>query len=147
MPVFAATEELSVLAPPVAKPLDEAVWRAWVARGRARDHRSRAARMSAVKWVSIAVLLGAAGLWSRLAPVEVAIRFLVTGGAMFVLFQALRARYYVVSAVFGALAVFYNPVAPIFSFSNDWQRAVVAASSIPFVLSLSGRNKRIKNND
>jgi len=147
MPAFVATEELSVWAPPAAKPLDETVWEAWSARGRAQDRRSSAARISAVKWASIAVLIGAAGLWSHLAPFEIVVRFLVTASAMVVLFQALQARYYTVSAVFGALAVFYNPVVPVFSFSNGWQRAVVAASALPFVLSLPWRDKRTKNND
>ena len=133
--------------PPAAKPLDEAAWQAWSARGRAHDRRSSAVRISAVKWASIAVLLGAAGFWSDLVPFEVAVRFLVTAGAMVVLFQALQARYYEVAVVFGALAVFYNPVVPVFSFSNDWQRAVVAASAVPFVLSLPWRDKRTKNND
>jgi hypothetical protein len=147
MPAFVETEEFSVWAPPAARPLDEAVWQAWAARGRARDRRSSAARISAVKCASIAVLLGAAGLWSHLAPFEVAVRFLVTASATVVLFQALRARQYAVSAMFGALAVFYNPVAPVFSFSDDWQRAVVAASAVPFVLSLPWGDKRAKNND
>ena len=31
--------------PPVAEPLDEAVWQAWVAKGRAADLRSGAARI------------------------------------------------------------------------------------------------------
>ena len=147
MPAFVATKEPSVWAPPAAMPLDEAVWRAWVAGGCARDRRSGAARISAVKWASIAALLAAAVFWFHLAPFEVVVRFLVSAGAMVILFQALRARYYAVSAAFGALAVFYNPVVPVFSFSNDWQRAVVAARAVPFVLSLPWRDKRTKNND
>lgn len=48
-------------------PLDEAVWQAWVAKGRAQERRSDAAGSKAVKWASIAGLLVAAGLWSQLA--------------------------------------------------------------------------------
>jgi len=143
----ASLESQSAWAPPAATPLDEAAWQTWAARGRAHDRRSSAARILAVKWASIAVLLGAAVLWSHLASFEVAVRFLVTAGSMVVLFQALQARYYAVAAAFGALAVFYNPVAPLFSFSNDWQRAAVAISAVPFVLSLPWRDKRINNND
>jgi hypothetical protein len=84
---------------------------------------SSAARIKAVKWASIAALLAAAGFWSHLAPFEVAVRFVVTAGAMVVMFQALRARYYAVAAVFGALALFYNPVVPAFNFSNAWGNA------------------------
>lgn len=48
-------------------PLDEAVWQAWVAKGRAQDLRSSAVRIKALKWASIVGLLAAAGLWSRLS--------------------------------------------------------------------------------
>lgn len=143
MPTLVEAEESqSVWAPPAARPHDEAVWQAWVARGRAQDRRSSGARIKAMKWASIAGLLAAAGLWSHLAPFEVVVRFFVTASAMVVMFQAFQARYYAVAAVFGALALFYNPVAPAFSFSGDWQRAVVVASAVPFVVSLAWRNAR-----
>jgi uncharacterized protein (DUF1684 family) len=128
--------------PPLAKPLDEAAWQAWVAKGRVQDRRSSAVRVKAVKWVSIAGLLAAAGLWSHLAPFDIVVRFIVTGGAIVVMFQAFQARHYAMAAVFGALALLYNPVAPAFSFSGDWQRAVVAASAAPFVASVAWRNAR-----
>jgi len=50
-------------APPAAKPLEEAVWQAWLSKGRAQDQRNRAARIRIVKWAGIAGLLAAAGLW------------------------------------------------------------------------------------
>lgn len=138
MPALVGSEESqSAWAPPATRPLDEAVWQAWVAKGRAQDRRSSAAGIKAVKWASIAGLLAAAGLWSHLAPFEVVVRFLVTASAMVVMFQAFQARDYAVAAVFG-----YNPVAPAFSFSGDWQRAVVVASAVPFVASLAWRNAR-----
>ena len=132
---------------PGATQLDEAVWQAWVAKGRAQDRRSSAARIKAVKWASIAGLLGAAGLWSHLAPFEVVVRFVVTASALVVMFQAFQTRHYAVAAVFGAIALLYNPVAPVFDFSGDWQRAVVVASAVPFVASLVWGNARMKNND
>ena len=144
MPTLGKLEESqSAWPPPAARPLDEAVWQAWVAKGRAQDRRSSAARIEAVKGASIAGLLAAAGLWSHLAPFEVVVRFLVTASAMVVMFQAFRARYYAVAAVFGALALFYNPVVPAFSFSGDWQHAVVVASAVPFVASLAWPTGRI----
>jgi hypothetical protein len=133
---------LEAWAPPAARPLDDAVWQAWIAKGRAQDRRSRAVRIKAVKWASIAALLAAAGFWSHLAPLEVAVRFVVTAGAMVVMFQAFRARYYAVAAVFGAIALFYNPVVPAFNFSGAWQRAAVVASTVPFVASLAWRKMR-----
>jgi hypothetical protein len=88
---------------------------------------------------------GAAGRGSalaQLAPYEVVIRFMVAAGATVVMFQAFRARHYAVAAVFGTLALLYNPVVPVFSFSGDWQRAMVIASSVPFVASLTARKNK-----
>jgi len=131
------------MSPAIASvPLDEAVWQAWVAKGRAQERRSDAAHSKAVKWASIAALLVAAGLWAQLAPYEVVIRFIVAAGATVVMFQALHARHYAVAAVFGALALLYNPVVPVFSLSGDWSRAMVVASAIPFVASLTGRKNK-----
>ena len=135
--------------PPVATALDEAVWQAWVAKGRAQERQSSATRIRAVKCGSIAVLLGAAGLWSNFAPFEVFVRFLVTASALVVMFQAFQTRYYPVAATFGALALLFNPIAPVFDFSGEWQRAVVVASAVPFVASLvwpNGRNRRMGSN-
>jgi len=131
---------------PVSTPLDEVAWRAWGAKGRAQDRRDSATRMKAVKWVSIAALLVAAGLWSQLTPYEVVVRFIVAAGAIFVMFQAFQARNYAVAAVFAALALLYNPVAPVFSFSGDWQRVLVVGSAVPFVVSLTWRKVRLAHN-
>lgn len=135
--------------PPSATQLDEAVWQAWVAKGRAQDRRSSATRLKAMKWASIAGLLGAAGLSSHFAPFEVLVRCLVTASALVLMFQGFQTRYYPVAATFGALALLFNPIAPVFDFSGDWQRAVVVASAVPFVASLvwpNGRNRRMESN-
>lgn len=126
------------------------MWEAWFAKGRAQDRRSSATRIKAVKWASIAALLTAAGLWPHVAPFDGVVRFLVTAGAMVLMFQTFQAKYYSVAAAFGVLALCYNPVAPAFSFSGDWQRAAVAASAVPFIASLvwpNGRNRRVESND
>jgi hypothetical protein len=128
--------------PPPTKPLDEGVWQAWVAKGRAQDKRSSAVTARAVKWVPIAALLAAAGLWSHLASYDVVVRFIVSAGAIVVAFHAFRTRNYGFVAVFGALALLYNPVLPVFGFSGDWQRAVVALSAAPFGASLAWRGAR-----
>jgi hypothetical protein len=132
----------AVWAPPEARPLDEAVWRAWIIRGRAQDLRSSAARIKAVKWVSIAGLLAAAGFGPQFAPYEVVVRFIVTAGAMNVMAQAFQAKFYAIWALFAALALIYNPVAPAFGFSGGWQSAAVVASAVPFLTSLAWRNSR-----
>ena len=125
--------------PPPAKALDKEVWQAWLAKNREQSRRSAAAWTKAVKWVSIASLLAAAVIWSHLAPFDIVIRFVVTAGAIVVMSQAFEARQYTIALAFGALALLYNPVAPVFNFSGDWQRAVVAASTIPFAASLAWR--------
>lgn len=107
---------------PAATPLNEAVWQAWLNKGRAHDSRSTAARSKLVRWIPIAALLVAAGLWSQMAPYEVVVRFIVAAGATVVMFQAFLARHYAVAAVFGALALLYNPVVTVFSLSNGGQR-------------------------
>ena len=117
------------------------------AKGRAREQRSNAARVKAATWVSIGGLLAIAGLWSHLTPYEVIVRFIVAATAMVVMFQAFHARHYAVAAVFGGLALLYNPVLPTFSFSGDWQRTLVVASTVPFAASLAWHNARTEQND
>lgn len=123
--------------PPPSKAIDESAWQAWVAKGRAQERQSNAARVKAVKWVSIAALLVAAGLWSQLTTYDVVVRFLVAAGAIVVMSNLFHVRNYTFAAVFGALALLYNPVVPVFSFSGDWQRTVVAASAAPFAAALA----------
>jgi len=132
---------------PSTKQLDEAVWQAWVVRGRARDRQASAARLKAVKWFSIAALLITAGVWSGLAPYQIVVSFLVAAGALVVLFQAVHIGHYVFATVFAALVMLYNPVIPIVSFSGEWQRVVVIVSVLPFVASLSWRNERKEHDD
>jgi hypothetical protein len=133
-------KSVNVREPPRSIALDEAAWEAWVEKGRAREKRNSAARLTAVKWVSLAALVVVAGLWSDLAPYDVVARFIVTAGATFVMFHSIHSEHYAMAAVFAAVALLYNPVAPVFSFSGDWPRAVVLASVVPFVASLTARS-------
>jgi hypothetical protein len=125
------------------KPQREMEWQAWVEKGRARELRSAAALVRMVELVSIAVLLITAALWSRLTPFEVAVRFIVSGAALVVMFQSFHAARYTFAALFGALAFLYNPLFPIFSFSGDWPRALVIASSVPFIASLAWVTRKV----
>lgn len=124
---------------PVANRRDEAVWQAWVAKGRAREWRGSATRVKIVKLVSAVMLLATAAFASNLASFDVIIRFVVALGAVVVMFQEFHRRHYAVAAVFGVLALLYNPVEPVFGFAGDWQRVAVAASAIPFIASLARR--------
>jgi K+-sensing histidine kinase KdpD len=139
-------ESRSEPAPIREVPLDEAIWRAWLARCRAREQRGSEARMTAAKWFTVSVLLAAGALWSHPTAYDVVVRFVVMVAAILVMFQAVGTRNYAMAAIFGALAFLYNPVMPTFSFSGDWQRVLVVASAIPFVASLPSRNERTKRN-
>lgn len=127
---------------PPAKPLDEAVWNAWVAKGRAQDRRDNVAQVTATKWVSIVALLAASVLCSYFAPYDAMVRFIVAAGAIIVMLQAFHTRHYADVVVFGSIALLYNPAVPVFSFFGRWQRAVMLASAVPFVASLAWHNVR-----
>jgi hypothetical protein len=149
MPTPVTQEFQDIQELPTSNPPDEAVWQRWVLKGRAQEERGRAAWMKAAKWLSLAGLLlgAAAGFWSHLTPYEIIVRFLVAAGAAALMFQAFQTRHYAFAVVFGALALLYNPVAPVFSFSGEWQRALVVATAIPFVASLTWRNARLVPNE
>lgn len=134
---------------PLARPLDEAVWQTWILKGRSQQVRSRLAWRKAVKFMSLAGLLlaAAAGVWPDLLPYHVVIRFIVAAGATVLMFRAFASRDYVFGPLFGVLALLYNPVAAVFSFSGEWQRVLVLASAFPFVVSLSWREATVVQND
>lgn len=127
-------------APPDSEPLNEALWQAWKAKGRARERRNQARWREAVKLASIVCLVVTAGAWSAVASFEVVVRSIVTLGAILVMAQSVRSRSYAVAGMLAVVALVYNPVAPVFGFAGDWQRAVVLASTIPFVASLYRRS-------
>jgi hypothetical protein len=133
--------------PPAATPVNEAAWQAWQRKGRLHDKRNSTASGRLVTWMPIAALIAAAALWSQTAPYEVVVRFIVAAGATVLMFQAFHARYYALAAVFGALALLYNPAVPVFSFSGGGQRAVVVASVAPFAASLAWRKLKEQHND
>ena len=131
---------------PLAKRQPGLEWQAWVAKGRSRDLRKSAARVKAVKWVAIAVLLVTAAQGSHLTPYHVVFRFVVAGAALVVMSQALHVKNYALAAVFGVVALLYNPVVPAFNLSGDWQRAVAVASALPFLASLVWATTRTEHN-
>lgn len=133
-----ALQELWEIREPLpSKRLDEAVWQAWLEKGHAGDRRNSAVRLTAIKWVSLTGLLVMSGLWTHLAPYDVVARFIVAAGAIVVMFHAFHTGHHVLAAALAAVALLYNPVVPVFSFSGDWPRALVVASAVPFVASLT----------
>lgn len=128
--------------PHESQPLDEAVWQAWLAKGRASDRRSRLAAQAALRWGSLLTLLVTAALGAQLTPYEVVVRFVITAGAITMMVQALRQRQFAFATAFGALVALYNPIAPAFGFSGGLERAFVAASAIPFIAPLVLRKRK-----
>ena len=129
---------------PRVKPLDEAAWQAWKAKSRNRERRGRESRMKALTWGLIVALIVVAGLWSQLAPYAFAIRCVLAAGAAGMMLEAFQKREYGFGALFAGLAVLYVLIAPLFSVSGNWQRALVIASALPFFASLASRDlKRV----
>ena len=120
---------------PLVKPLDERAWQAWVSKNRAQDRRNNAAFLMGVNCLAIVGLLVAAGFWSHLGSFDLVVKFIVAAGAMVAMFHAFPTRQFVFAAAFAAVAVLYNPVARVLSFSGEWQRVIVIASAIPFLFS------------
>ncbi len=105
---------------PAVKALDEAVWQAWIVKGRARDRQGRETLMNALKWGSIVALLAVAGLGSQLtSSYDIAIRCVLAAAAVGVMFEIFHKR----------------------------QRALVIASAIPVVPSLASRDPKAAHID
>jgi hypothetical protein len=99
--------------------------------------------LKAAKCLSITSLwVAIAGWLSGIALCDMVLRLSGTAGAVAVMSQALRLRRYAYSALFASLALLYNPVAPIMSFSGGWQRAVLVAGAVPFAASLAWASVR-----
>ena len=141
MPTLNELQECQRAAQPPPK-LDEAVWQAWLTKGRLREERSTRHRVEVLKAASIVGLLAAAGLWSYIAPYEIAFRFAVAAVCIFVVFHALRSQHYIFGTLFGAFALFYNPILPLFTASGNLQRVLLAIGAILFAASLSWRDVR-----
>jgi hypothetical protein len=127
---------------PEARPLDEGVWQAWLAKGRDRERRGRLRANQAVRWGSIAALLIGAALGVQLAPYEIVARFVITAGAVAMMLHTVRERQFAFAAVFGILAALFNPVFPVVAFSGVPERAFAAASAIPFAAARVGGNRK-----
>lgn len=132
---------------PSSPPLDEAEWNAWLARGDAHYHRRLVTVLKVVKSICVATLLGVAALGVYLSAYEVVPRFIVTAGSLLVMIQTLRCRRKVAMGVFVAMALLYNPILPVFSFSGEWQRSLVALSALPFVIALGWRSVEPEKKD
>lgn len=147
MSTLVELQKSQVCEPPLNKPLDEVVWDAWIAKNAEQERRGRSTRARAVKWILIVGLFALAGLWYQVTPsLMIIIKFVVAAGATLVMVQALDKRQYAFAAVFGAIALLYNPLVPVLSFSGELQRGLVAATAAPFIASLATPPVRLAHN-
>ena len=131
-----------------AKPLDQAVWRAWLEKNRQQERQRAFARRRAVKWACIGVLLATAVVSSSvLMPYvptyEAVVRFAMGLGAIILLFESLQARQYALTILFAATVLLFNPFLPLFALAGNG--ALLLTSVLPFAASLvwiNGRTQR-----
>lgn len=128
---------------PSPYPLDETVWASWLAHGNAEERHRGQVRLKAVKWFSGVVLLATAMIWPMPDLYATIVRFIVSAGALVVMLRAFREGHHPSMIFFGALALLFNPVLPVFVFDGEGQRSLVIASAIPFLASLGWRMGRL----
>ncbi len=93
-----------------------------------------------MKWVSMAALLAAAMLrrsGANSGLPQFMLTFVVCWGAGLVVMQAVRAKKYVWAGGFVAIALLFNPVAPLLGFQGEWNRLLVLTSLVAFAASLA----------
>lgn len=105
-----------------------------------QEERQRAAaRIKAVKWACIGVLMVAAVVSSYVFSPYVSmyravVRLAIGLGAIVIMFESLRARQYAFTALFAAIVLLFNPLLPLFALSGNG--LILFASVLPFVASL-----------
>lgn len=88
-----------------------------------------------MKWVSL-VALFLALLWRSSESYQIGLEFVVCMGAFLVVIQALRAGKYLWGAIFVAITVLFNPIAP-FALSHTRFLWLGWASFVAFMASLA----------
>jgi hypothetical protein len=115
-----------------ANELDESTWRAWQLKNAEQDRRRAAARMVAVKYACLALLLVTTVLWESVGSYHIPIRFALAVGALAVAGQERRLRSHGFVLTFLAIAVIYNPIVAIFPISSGWPFPLVFLTSLAF---------------
>lgn len=130
-----------------SRPLDETVWRAWLNKNLLQERQSARARIKAVKWACIGVLMAAAVMSSYVflpyvSSYQAVVRFAIGLGAIIMMFESLRTQQYAFTALFAAIVLLFNPVVPTFPLAGS--RLILLASALPFVASLVWMKERIR---
>lgn len=89
-----------------------------------------------MKCITSAALLLATVFWSIAPDYELLLTVVVFIGAIVVLQQAVSERRFVWVGGFAAIAVVFNPAAPLFQASGDWFRMTALVCTAVFALSL-----------
>jgi hypothetical protein len=127
------------------KPLDDAVWRVWLNKNLLEERQRAAARIKAVKWACIGVLMITAAVSSHvfspyISAYQAVVRFAVGLGAIVIMFESLRTRQYAFTALLAAVVLLFNPVLPAFALAGNW--VILLAGVLPFVASLAWMKER-----
>jgi hypothetical protein len=130
-----------------SKPLDEIVWRAWLNKTLLEERQRAAARIKAVKWTSIGVLMATAVVSSNVSSsyvpaYQAVVTFAIGLGAIVMMFESLRTRQYAFTALFAAVVLLFNPVLPTFALAGNW--VILLAGVLPFVASLVWMKERTR---
>jgi hypothetical protein len=89
-----------------------------------------------MKWTSSAALFLAAVFWGIALDYELLLSVVVFMGAIVVLKEAVSARRSFWVAGFAAIALVFNPAAPLFHASGDWFRVIALVCTAVFAASL-----------
>jgi hypothetical protein len=95
-----------------------------------------------MKWISSAALLLATVFWGAAVDYELLLTVVVFLGAIVVLQQAVNEREYVWAAGFAAIALIFNPAAPLFQAYGDGFRITALACTAVFAFSLTALKTR-----
>lgn len=95
-----------------------------------------------MKWISGAALLLATVFWSVALDYELLLTVVVFMGAVVVLQQAVKERRYVWAVWFAAIALVFNPAAPLFQVSGNWFRLTAVACTAMFAISVIALKSR-----
>lgn len=121
------------------------MWRAWLNKNLLEERQRTAARIKAVKWVCIGVLIATAVVSSYVfspyvSAYQTVVRFAIGLGAIVIMFESFRMQQYAFTALFAAVVLLFNPVVPTSAPGGNW--VIFLAGVLPFVASLVWMKER-----
>ncbi len=95
-----------------------------------------------MKWIASSALLLATVFWGVALDYELLLTVVVFLGAIVVLQQAVSERRFIWAGGFAAIALVFNPAAPLFQASGGWFRMTALACTALFAISLAALKTR-----